>query len=126
LPAARAAALADDDVGGELDRGVRLRAAKGDTQWLSLIVLYKTPKDSAAFDKHYVDIHDPLVKKIPGFRRFELSRSPVASPAGASGVYLAATLIFDRMASLQSGLATPKARRPQPTCRSSRPVARTC
>jgi uncharacterized protein (TIGR02118 family) len=31
-----------------------------------LVVLYKTPRDAAAFDKHYFDRHVPLAKKIPG------------------------------------------------------------
>ncbi len=31
-----------------------------------VVVMYKTPKDTAAFDKHYSEIHIPLAKKIPG------------------------------------------------------------
>ena len=30
-----------------------------------VVVLYKTPKDPAAFDKHYAETHIPLAKKIP-------------------------------------------------------------
>jgi uncharacterized protein (TIGR02118 family) len=29
-------------------------------------VMYKTPKDTAAFDKHYAENHIPLANKIPG------------------------------------------------------------
>ena len=32
----------------------------------SLVVLYKTPKDAAAFDKYYAETHIPIAKKIPG------------------------------------------------------------
>ena len=49
----------------------------------SLVVLYKTPKDPAAFDKHYSEKHIPLAKKIPGLRRYEISRGPVGGPGGA-------------------------------------------
>src|ERR1039457_3158965 len=70
-----------------------------------LVVLYKTPKDPAAFDKHYFGTHVPIAKKIPGLRRYEASQGPVASPAGASGFHLVATLHFDDMAAIQKAFA---------------------
>jgi len=73
-----------------------------------LIVLYKTPKDAAAFDRHYAATHIPLAKKIPGLRKYEISQGPVASPAGASGVHLVATLHFDDMAAIQKAFASPE------------------
>ena len=72
-----------------------------------LLVLYKTPTDAAAFDKYYADTHIPLARKIPGLRHYEISRGPGASPAGASGVHLVATLTFDSLAALQDGLGSP-------------------
>ena len=60
-----------------------------------VLVLYKTPRDAAAFDRHYSQTHIPLAKKIPGLRKYEISQGPVAGPAGASGVHLVATLHFD-------------------------------
>ena len=74
----------------------------------TLIVLYKTPKDAAAFDKHYAETHIPLAKKLPGLRRYEISRGPVASPAGPTGVHLAAVLNFDSTTAIQSALASPE------------------
>jgi uncharacterized protein (TIGR02118 family) len=71
-----------------------------------LVVLYKTPKDPAAFDKHYFGTHVPIAKKIPGLRRYEVSQGPVASPAGASGFHLVATLHFDDMAAIQKAFAS--------------------
>jgi uncharacterized protein (TIGR02118 family) len=62
-----------------------------------VVVLYKTPKDAAAFDRYYAQTHIPLAKKMPGLRQFEISQGPVASPAGASGIHLVATLTFDDM-----------------------------
>jgi uncharacterized protein (TIGR02118 family) len=72
----------------------------------SLVVLYKTPKDTAAFDKYYAETHIPIAKKIPGLRRYEISRGPVASPGGATGVHLVAILTFDSMAAIQSAFAS--------------------
>lgn len=73
-----------------------------------LLVLYKTPQDAAAFDKHYFDIHVPLAKKLPGLRRFETSQGPVTSPMGATGVHMVAILHFDSAADIQQAFATPE------------------
>ena len=37
-------------------------------------VLYKQPQDIAAFEAHYRNVHIPLAKKLPGLRRYTLSR----------------------------------------------------
>jgi uncharacterized protein (TIGR02118 family) len=74
----------------------------------TLLVLYKTPTDAAAFDAHYAKTHIPLAKKIPGLRSYRVSKGAVASPAGASGVHLVATLSFDSLADLQAGLGSPQ------------------
>ena len=71
-----------------------------------VLVLYKTPKDAAAFDKYYAETHIPLAKKMPGLRKFEISQGPVATPAGASGFHLIATLTFDSMAAIQKAFAS--------------------
>ena len=73
-----------------------------------LLVLYKTPKNPEAFDKHYKSVHIPLAKKIPGLRRYDISAGSVATPAGKSDVHLAAALDFETLATLQLGLASPE------------------
>ena len=71
-----------------------------------VVVLYKTPKDPAAFDKYYVETHIPLAKKLPGLRKYQVSKGPVATPAGPSGVYLVAILTFDNMAAIQNAFGS--------------------
>ena len=71
-----------------------------------IVVIYKTPKDAAAFDKHYSEIHVPIAKKLPGLRKYEISRGLVATPAGPSGFHLIATLYFDSMAAIQAAFAS--------------------
>jgi len=71
-----------------------------------LVVMYKTPKDAAAFDKHYSETHIPLAKKIPGLRKYEISQGPVATPAGPSGFHLIATLYFDSIGAIQKGFGS--------------------
>lgn len=71
-----------------------------------LVVLYKTPKDAVAFDRHYFETHVPLAKKIPGLRKYEVSHGPVVTPAGPSGIHLVATLNFDDMEAIQKAFAS--------------------
>jgi conserved hypothetical protein len=49
-----------------------------------MVVIYRTPKNVEAFDRHYFDIHVPLAKKIPGLRKYEVSDGPIATPVGTS------------------------------------------
>jgi uncharacterized protein (TIGR02118 family) len=71
-----------------------------------LVVIYKTPKDAAAFDQHYFGTHVPIAKKIPGLRKYEVSRGPVATPTGPSCFHLVATLHFDNMTAIQKAFAS--------------------
>jgi uncharacterized protein (TIGR02118 family) len=71
-----------------------------------VVVMYKTPKDAAAFDKHYFETHVPLVNKMPGLRKYEVSQGPVATPAGPSPFYLIATLYFDNIAAVRAGFGS--------------------
>ena len=75
-----------------------------------ILVTYKPPKDPAAFDAYYLNTHVPIAKKIPGLRRFTLNKGPVATPAGASGIYMVAILEFDDLAAIQNALASPEGR----------------
>jgi uncharacterized protein (TIGR02118 family) len=71
-----------------------------------LLVMYKTPSDASAFDKHYFEKHVPIAKKIPGLRKYEVSRGAVGTPAGASNYHLVAILQFDDVACIQTAFAS--------------------
>jgi uncharacterized protein (TIGR02118 family) len=73
-----------------------------------LVVMYGTPKDLSAFDKHYFEIQVPMAKKIPGLRKYEVSRGPVATPMGPSKYHLIATLFFDDMKAVQNAFTSPE------------------
>ena len=68
-----------------------------------MVVIYRAPK-SDAFDIYYRQTHVPLVKKIPGLTKFELSQGPVTTPGKPSGVHQIATLHFSSMGALRQGL----------------------
>ena len=73
-----------------------------------VVVTYKTPKDPAAFDKHYAETHIPLARKMPGLRKYQISQGPVGSPGGASGIYLIAILTFDDMPAVGAAFGSPE------------------
>jgi len=75
-----------------------------------MVIIYKTPKDAAAFDRHYFETHVPLAKKLPGLRKYEISRGPITTVAGPSDVYLIGTLHFDDMEAMKQAFASPEGR----------------
>ncbi len=89
-----------------------------------LLVMYKTPRDAAAFDKHYADKHVPLAKKIPGLRKFEVSRGSDCDARRAVRLSPGRDPAFRRYGGDPEGFRQRrKARRPQPTPRRSPPAA---
>ena len=79
------------------------------TRMIRFLVVYETPADPAAFDAHYRDVHIPLAKKLPGLRRYTISRD-AAAVRGGDPFYLVAELDWDDMASLQAAFASPEGR----------------
>jgi uncharacterized protein (TIGR02118 family) len=73
----------------------------------TLLVMYGTPTDPAAFSKAYA-AHIPMTQKIPGLRTFEVSHGPIGTPAGSAPYETIALLTFDSMADLQAGLNSPE------------------
>jgi uncharacterized protein (TIGR02118 family) len=73
-----------------------------------MLVIYPTPNDIEAFDRHYFDIHVPLAKKIPGLRKYEVNNGPIVSPIGPSNIHRIGTLYFDDLAALQKAFASPE------------------
>lgn len=75
-----------------------------------MLVIYRTPADPAAFDRHYMNVHVPLAKRLPGLLRYEVSRRPIATPAGDPEPYLIGTLYFESLAALRQAFGTPEGR----------------
>lgn len=75
-----------------------------------MVVIYPTPQNVAAFDRHYFDIHVPLAKKLPGLRKYEVNNSPIATPIGSSTIYRIGTLYFDDLAAIEKAFASAEGR----------------
>jgi uncharacterized protein (TIGR02118 family) len=72
---------------------------------VKLVALYKKPAETEEFDKHYNDIHIPLVKKYPGLRRLEVTRI-TGAPIGDTKFYAMAEMYFDSRQALDAALAS--------------------
>jgi uncharacterized protein (TIGR02118 family) len=74
---------------------------------VKMIALFRKPADTAAFDKHYNDIHLPLVMKIPGLRKAEIT-SITGAPMGETKYYIMAEMYFDSVDAMNAAYATPE------------------
>ena len=74
---------------------------------VKLVALYKTPEDKDEFDKHYFDVHMPLVNKIPGLIKSEVSKLK-ALPGTESGYYMIAEMYYKDMDSFNEAMASPE------------------
>jgi uncharacterized protein (TIGR02118 family) len=86
------------------------RAGSGGTPGAIVTVIYKTPKDTAAFESYYSQSHLPLVtssKSEIGFDRAELTRFNSGLDGSAPSWYRQAELYFPSMDALKKGTATP-------------------
>ena len=74
-------------------------------------VIYKTPKDTAAFEQYYSATHLPLVtgnKEKIGFKRAELTKFDSNLDGSSPGRYRQAELYFSSLDALKKGTATPE------------------
>lgn len=76
------------------------------TTMARFLVLWGTPRDPELFEQHYREIHVPLVKKLPGVRRYTFSRD--ARPVRGDLYYRIAEVDFDDITALQQAFASPE------------------
>lgn len=58
-----------------------------------LIAFFKRPDDVEAFDKHYDEIHAPLMRAVPGLQSLSVSRN-LRAFAGDAPYYMIAEMVF--------------------------------
>lgn len=74
---------------------------------VKLVALYKKPADSGAFEKHFEQVHIPLVRKVPGLRKLEITRN-TSAPIGESKFHAMLELYFDDRDTMDHSVATPE------------------
>jgi uncharacterized protein (TIGR02118 family) len=72
------------------------------------LAVYETPADPGVFDRHYRQVHMPLLRRLPGLRRYTVSRDVTA--LYGEPYYLVAELDWDSMADLRAAFASPEGR----------------
>lgn len=78
-----------------------------------LVVLYPTPRDSAAFERAYRDEHSPMVTpaNFKGMTKFVASRITGTADGGAAPYARIAELHFPSLQTLQAAASAEPARR---------------
>ncbi len=74
---------------------------------VKLIALYRHPADPGEFDTHYGAVHLPLVRRMPGLRRVEITRISEPQPGGEK-FYLMAEMYFDSRDAMHAAIASPE------------------
>lgn len=75
----------------------------------TLLVLFRTPQDPAAFESHYFDVHLPLARKLPGLRSIRVDRVAQTGPE-ADDYHFVAQLEFGSVEELRAALRSPEGR----------------
>jgi len=76
---------------------------------VKLVALYKIPENIEDFEKHYYEIHMPLVEKMPGLLKSEVSKlSPM--PGAENKYHMMAEMYFEDMDKLNESMASAEGR----------------
>ena len=73
---------------------------------MKLIALYKQPSDPQAFDQAYFNTHLPLMQKVPGLLRTEVTR--FTRTLMGEGLYMMAEMYFTDSSSLKAAMRSPE------------------
>lgn len=74
---------------------------------LPVIALYGRPTDPGAFDRYYRETHIGLAQRLPGLRRYTISRG-LSAMEGESPYHLVAELDFDDRHALDAAVSGPE------------------
>lgn len=72
---------------------------------IKLVALFKRPEAVEEFDAHYEQIHAPLMRKVPGLTRMEVTRNLQAF-RGEPQYYLVAEMYFNSRDEFDAAMAS--------------------
>jgi uncharacterized protein (TIGR02118 family) len=72
---------------------------------IKLVALFKRPEDTDTFDEHYEQVHAPLMQKVPGLVRMEVTRNTQGF-RGEPEYYLVAEMYFQDKESFDAAMAS--------------------
>jgi uncharacterized protein (TIGR02118 family) len=71
-----------------------------------LVAIYKQPSDPAAFEEAYFKTHLPLLAKVPGLQKTQITR--FSRTIMGDGVYLMAEMYFSDRDALKGAMKSPE------------------
>jgi uncharacterized protein (TIGR02118 family) len=71
-------------------------------------VLYGHPKDPAAFDKYYQEVHIPLAKRMKGLKKWAIGKVLGTPDDQPSPYYYVAELYMESFSDFETLLASPE------------------
>jgi uncharacterized protein (TIGR02118 family) len=75
---------------------------------VKMVVLYTQPADREAFERHYLEVHGPLVDAIPGLVRWESAKVVAAADGGEPTYSRIAELYFEDQDALGASMSSPE------------------
>lgn len=88
--------------------GDSVKFGSGVPSMVRLLVLYGQPKDRAAFDRYYSEVHIPLAKRMSGLKRWTIGRVTDMADGTPSPWYYLADLVAETREELDAILASPE------------------
>ena len=76
---------------------------------IKLIIFFRKPKDTNAFEAHFSNIHVPLIAKMPHVRRTTVTRA-IGAPKGEPLFHLIHEVYFDDLQACNFALNSPEGR----------------
>ena len=71
-----------------------------------LLVTYTRPQDVEAFEKHFGEVHAPMVRRIPGLKKLVINRITGKALGGEPSLYLIVGLQFGSKEDFAAAMAS--------------------
>ena len=76
----------------------------GGQPMVRIVALHKRPPDPDAYIRYYLDVHMPIVQKVPGLRKVRWGKVVSAADDSEAPCWLMSDVYFDDMHALESAL----------------------
>jgi len=74
---------------------------------VKITITFGPPADPEAFERHYVKVHAPLVRALPGLRAYEYGRALTNFDGSAPDAFWVVSLTFDDADAMHASFASP-------------------
>lgn len=75
---------------------------------IKIIALYTKPADEEAFLRHYEDVHTPLVRRVPGLAKLEVTRLTRDPLGGDPAYFLMAEMSYPDEQTFRAAMRSPE------------------